>query len=94
MSVAVTKGELSYVKPQGISEWDEIDYLMEQLAPRWKIVNIQPERQEFLLQARNSVSWNPEEIREILQELQQRTQRSFVALMNSARQYALIMVRG
>jgi hypothetical protein len=94
MSVAVTKGELSYVEPQGIFEWNEIDYLVEELAPRWKIVNIQAERQEFLLQARNSASWNPEEIREILQELQQRTQRSFVALMNSARHYALIMVRG
>ncbi|MFX1532776.1 MAG: hypothetical protein ACFFDI_00930 [Promethearchaeota archaeon] len=93
MSLAVTKST-SYVDPQEISEWDELNYLMEQLSPHWKIANIQSERQELLLQARNGASWNPEEIREILQELQQRTQRSFVALMNSAKQYALIMVRG
>ncbi|MFX0065847.1 MAG: hypothetical protein ACFFC7_27045, partial [Candidatus Hermodarchaeota archaeon] len=62
--------------------------------PHWEIITIQPEQQEFLLQARNGASWNPENIREILYVLQQRTQCSFVALLNSAKQYVLITVRG
>ncbi|MFX1537305.1 MAG: hypothetical protein ACFFDI_24115 [Promethearchaeota archaeon] len=94
MDLAITRGALSYVDPGATSAWYDFECLLEKLAPHWELISIQPERQELLLQARNGASWNPEEIHEILYKLQQRTQRSFVALLNSAKQYALITVRG
>ena len=94
MNLAITRGALSYVEPGAMPAWDDFVYLLEELAPHWEIISIQPEQQELLLQARNGASWNPEKIREILYVLQQRTQRSFVALLNSSKQYVLITVRG
>ncbi|MFX0064803.1 MAG: hypothetical protein ACFFC7_21725 [Candidatus Hermodarchaeota archaeon] len=98
MSLVATKSTLNDVRPQTFNleelGWNDFDYLIEKLSPNWEVISIQPERQEILLKARNGALWDPEEIREYLQELQLRTHRSYVALMNSARQYALITIRG
>ena len=94
MSLTITRGALSYVEPQETSGWGDFDYLLEQLAPNWEVISFQPDRQELLLKTQTGASWDPEALRSILHELQQRTQRSFVALLNSASQYALITIRG
>ncbi|MFX1255942.1 MAG: hypothetical protein ACFFCZ_30325 [Promethearchaeota archaeon] len=98
MSQAAAKSTLNYVKPQTFNleefRWNDFDYLIENLSPHWEVIDIQPERQEILLKARNGALWDPEEIRASLHELQLRTHRSYVALMNSAKQYALITIRG
>ncbi|MFX0090460.1 MAG: hypothetical protein ACFFBD_01760 [Candidatus Hodarchaeota archaeon] len=98
MSQVVTQGPLSYVEPKilrpELSVLTVFEELIEKVVPKWEVVNFQPERQELLLKARYGTVFNPTEIREVLSELQQRTQRSFAALFNSARQYVLITVRG
>ncbi|MFX0094861.1 MAG: hypothetical protein ACFFBD_24205 [Candidatus Hodarchaeota archaeon] len=98
MSIAITQGSLSHIRPKtrisDTDEWVQLEEVIEKLAPNWEVVEFQPERHELLLRARFGTLFNPSEIREILHGLQQRTQRSFVALFNSANQYALISVRG
>lgn len=98
MTLAVAKDTLNYIKPQTFSleefGWNDFEYLIEKLSSNWEVISIQPERQEILLKARNGALWDPEEIREYLHELQLRTHRSYVALTNSARRYALITIRG
>ncbi|MFX0095699.1 MAG: hypothetical protein ACFFBD_28435 [Candidatus Hodarchaeota archaeon] len=98
MSQVVTQGPLSYVEPKmqlpTMSVLAALEELITKVTCDWEVVNFQPEYHELLLKARFGTVFNPAEIREILSELQQRTQRSFAALSNSARQYVLITVRG
>ncbi|MFX0091456.1 MAG: hypothetical protein ACFFBD_06810 [Candidatus Hodarchaeota archaeon] len=98
MNIAITRGRLSYPESQVLkldrTEWMKLGQIFQQVAINYEILEIHPERQEILLKILDPTLFNPENIRTILQRLQEQTQCSFVALVNIASQSILITIRG
>ncbi|MFX0093438.1 MAG: hypothetical protein ACFFBD_16925 [Candidatus Hodarchaeota archaeon] len=97
MTMAITRGTLSHSYNQAL-EHDRVENLFSdqtlEYLKNYDILTINSERQEILLKIRDPVKFKPEDIRAILQNLQEQNQRSFVALINMASQCILITIRG
>ena len=98
MNLAITSGGLSSLDTHSqdslTSVWLQIDNLLRKLPSTYAVSDIYPERPEILLKILNPFSFNSEEIRNLLQNLQESFQRSFVALINMRSQSILITIRG
>ncbi|MFX1255598.1 MAG: hypothetical protein ACFFCZ_28605 [Promethearchaeota archaeon] len=98
MNLAITSGGLSsldtHFQNNQSSNWLQINNILRKLPPTYEVFDIYPERLEILLKILNPFSFNSEEIRSLLQKLQESFQRSFVALINIKNYSILITVRG
>jgi hypothetical protein len=98
MSETITCGSLSRLESQDevlvVVDVASYETVIGNIAPQLEIVEFHPERETILIKSKISQNIESEVIRSILQELQVRTQRSFVALINPINQHVLITVRG
>ena len=92
----ITSGILNYPTTQSESDSSVWMHLSDMLGKdsNYEIVSVHPKREEMLLKIHDFSLFNTENIRGLLQELQQQSQRSFVALINMSTHYVLITVRG
>ncbi|MFX0064908.1 MAG: hypothetical protein ACFFC7_22255 [Candidatus Hermodarchaeota archaeon] len=97
-SMAITAGSLSDIElPIRVShsfDWINLSDILNKLPSTYKIIDIYPDYKELLLEIQDPASLNPEEVRNLLQALQEKFFHSFVALINMRTQSILITVRG
>ena len=97
MSQTITSGALSYqnnsFQESQTSSLFQLDSLLKDLPTTYEVIDICPDQQEILLKIQDPISFNSEEVRNLLQTLQNKFQRSFVALVNIRSQSILIAVR-
>ncbi|MFX0065128.1 MAG: hypothetical protein ACFFC7_23395 [Candidatus Hermodarchaeota archaeon] len=73
-------------------DWCHLKGILNRLPSTYEVFDIYPERHEILLKILNPFSFNSGEILSLLQNLQEKFQRSFVALINIRSQSILITI--
>ncbi|MFX1536495.1 MAG: hypothetical protein ACFFDI_19950 [Promethearchaeota archaeon] len=97
-SMAITTDDLSDIEiPAGVSQsfdWIHLGDILSKLPSTYRVIDIYPDYKELLLKVQDPASLNSEEIKNLLQALQEKFYHSFVALINMRTQSILITIRG